>query len=170
MSTTVANITLVLVSLKKQLEEYLDANGWKKLYSVYLAHDPVLETKEIVSVQYPTRNQINLPLIVLDTGLIRGEIQQLGDGIGRDIVSLSIYVMAKDGIQFLTLSNLLRVKLEGWNINVKNYTSNIQTKLGTASLTQVDIVNTSSPNSDRVQERHSGIVNAVLEFDAESFL
>jgi len=163
---------LALYSVKEHLEIYLDGTEWRTHYSIALAIDPDLETKEIVLPKQftNTRNQIKLPLIVVKTGRTVGNLTELGDQEGRDVVSLSLFVMAIDSTQLITLGNLLRRRLNNRTIDVKNYTTSQKEKLDTAEISGVDFIDTSSPDSDRAYERFSGIVNGNLELNSSSFL
>lgn len=169
MAGYVDNIMLALLSIKEVLENYLNSQGWERKYSILLASDPKMQEIEIVEVA-KSRNQIGLPLIVIDTGLTLGRVTELGDEHGQDIVTLAFYVMTTDNVQLITLGNLIRRKIDTFQFNVLDYTTNRKTILGNAEITQVDLVNTSSPNSPRVHERHSAIINANLELNSKSLL
>ena len=78
MSKTIDNITLCIISLKQELESYLDANGWNRKYNMYLAGDEDLRGIEFVRKVTDTRKQVKLPVIILDTGYTRLDRQELG--------------------------------------------------------------------------------------------
>ena len=169
MAEQVDNITLALMSLKEVIDTFLDDQGWRNKYTTYLAHDPDLRAKEIV-LKATSRNQIGLPLIVFNTGFTRNKVEQIGDEYGRDVVSLSLHVMAVDAIQVLTLGTLLRRKLGGFTFSILNYTENRRAVLGTGELSRAEMVDISNVNADKVQDRHSAIINVTLELNAQRLL
>lgn len=169
MAEQIDNITLALVSLKELLASYLDAQGWRRKYTLYLAHDPKLRAQEIV-LEATERNQVGLPLIVLSTGYTRNKVVQIGDEYGRDVVSLSLHVMAVDAIELLTLGNLLRRKLEGYVFSILNYRTSLRTVLGKGELERAELIDISNVNADKVQDRHSAVINVTLELNSQSLL
>jgi len=162
------NITFAIVSLKEVIEAYLDSQGWKNKYSMYVSGDPALKGKEI-SLS-PGRNKVVLPLIILRSGFTRNQIEQLGDEYGRDVVSLSLHIMAVDSIQLLTLGNLLRRKLERFTFNVLNYKNSLKSSIGLGETYRAELVDISDPNSDRIQDQNSSLLNVTLELNSESFI
>lgn len=123
MSKIIDNITLGLISLKEELESYLDNNLWDGKYHLYLAGDDELRGKEIVMEVTDKRKHIGLPVIILETGLIRNEIEELGDSYGNDNVVISILIKGYDDNQSRTLGNLLRRKMTDLVFDVYDYRS-----------------------------------------------
>jgi len=163
------NITLALVSLKKELEEYLDGQRWKGLYRIYLYGDSFLSNRELVLKK--TKNlQIELPVLIIDTGTVRNEVQEMGDDSGRDVVVVSFILMAKEENQLRTLGNLVRRKVEGLVFSVKNYDSARREAVGTSELSDVILTDASNPNSDNIADRYVSVINTTLEMNADSFL
>ena len=101
---SIDNTTLAILSLKQTLKDHLDlkATGWKNKYNIFIGGDPDLREKEIV-LKARTSKQVGLPLIVIDDGSVRNEIQELGDNIGMDFTTISFIVIAADDNQRRTL-------------------------------------------------------------------
>lgn len=167
--SVVDNITFALVSLKKELEDYLDKQRWKRLYRIFIFGDSFLKNKEIV-LDKSSRNQIELPLIIIDTGSVRNEIQEIGSEFGRDSITLSLIVMAKEENQLRTLSNLIRRKVSNFSFDIKNYDSARRETLGTGEMSEVVMLDVSDPNANNVADRYVAVINSTLEIDAEAFV
>lgn len=166
---SVDNITLALISLKKELEDYLDDQNWKRLYQIFLYGDSFLKNRELV-LRKTNNNQIQLPVLIIDTGTVRNEIQEMGDDSGRDIVVVSLILMAKEENQLRTLGNLIRRKVEGLVFSIKNYDSARRETVGTGELVDVILTDASNPDSDNVADRYVVVINTTLEMNADSFL
>lgn len=171
MSTTVDNITLAILSLKQDLENYLDDNGWRRKYHIVLAGDPDLRRKEIVAdTNINTKTQIGLPLITLETGSIRNEVQELGNNSGQDIITVSLLIMCLDDNQLRTLGNLIRRRLTDFNFDVYDYRYPRRKLIGSASLSETILDNISDWDSDIITNRHVVLINTQLELAAEEFI
>lgn len=169
MSTSIDNITLALISLKNELEDYLDSNGWKRKYQIYLSGDDNLIGKEIVLNVKSTRIEIGLPLIVLETGFARNEIVELGNESGQDFVELTAILIARDAIQLITLGNVFRRKLDDLVYNIKDYSTNNKV-VGTAEIHDATMQNISNLASDHVADRHVAVITAELELTASDLI
>jgi hypothetical protein len=166
---SIDNITLALVSLKKELEDYLDDQGWKRLYQIYLYGDSYLKNREFV-LKKTSNSQIQLPVLIIDTGTVRNEIQEMGDESGRDVIVLSLILMAVEENQLRTLGNLIRRKVEDLVFDVKNYDSARREVLGTSELSDVILTDASNPDSSNIADRYVVVINITLEMNADSFL
>jgi hypothetical protein len=159
------NITLCLNSLKHELDTFLSGNEWKVF--VFLSLDTSLQKYEIVEKK-TKEGQIELPVVVIDFGNTRRQIEQLGDEYGRDYINISIYVTGKDPVQLLTLGNLIRRKIDALDFDVLDYTTFKKAVLGVARITDAEFMNISDPNADRIIDRYSGIITATLEIDSQA--
>ncbi len=162
------NITLSLESLKQELMTYFTNSGLKNV-TVFLSLDQSLEKYEIVETKTKP-NQIGLPVIVIDAGTTRRQIEQLGDEYGKDYISLSIYIIGQTPIQLVTIGNLIRRKVDTFTFDVLDFSTTRKRILGSATTTGAEFINISNPNTDKVTERYSGIINVTLEVDSESLL
>jgi len=167
---SVDNISLALLSLKKELEEYLDDQDWKRLYQIFLYGDSFLRNKEFVTKRPSKNDQVQLPVLIIDTGTVRNEIQEIGDESGRDVVVISLILMAVEENQLRTLGNLIRRKVENLVFSVKNYDSARRETLGSSELSDVVLIDASNPDSNNVADRYVVVINATLEMNADSFL
>lgn len=163
------NITLALLSLKKNIKDYLDTQNWSDYYNMFLYGDSYLNNKEIV-LKKSRNNQIELPIIIIDTGTIRDEPYELGSEYGRDLVTLMLITMAKDSMQLRTISNLIRRYLNDLVFDIYDYSSKSETQLDTGQITDVMLTDVSSPDSDNIADRYVTIINANLKLDAENFI
>lgn len=170
MSTIIDNITLTLVSLKQELEEYLDGNLWRNKYSIYIAGDPNLRGKELVKSVKSRQTEIALPVITLNTGLIQAETQELGDSYGMDVVFATVFIQAVDKNQQRTLSNVVRRKLNDLSFTVYDYTNPKKVSVGTINILDVSMDDISDINSDFISERYNSMVNLTLEIPAQDFI
>lgn len=168
MSTTVDNITLALVSLQNYLVEYLDANGWRNRYTISLAGDPKLRGKELSASA--RGNQIQLPLVTLETGQVRGEIEELGSENGRDKVVLSLVIVALDDNQLRTLGNAIRRKVDGLVYSLYDYTTSNKTLVGSGEITDAVFEDLSDWDSPNVATRHLGLINSLLDLPTDSLI
>jgi hypothetical protein len=162
------NITLALISLKQYLEGFLNEQGWKNKYSIFLRDDPFLQGKEIVEKVAVQSKEIGLPVVLLSTGMVKSNIIELGSHPGMDYIRLSIIVIAKDGIQLRTLSNLIRREVIGLNYSIYNYESKNEV-VGIGTLDDVNMIDISDYNSTSVASKYNSIINMTLELDANSF-
>lgn len=163
----VDNITLALLSLKKDLEDYLDDQGWRRKYSMFLFGDSGLKDKELV-LKRTQRNHVELPVIVLDTGTVRNDINELGTEFGQDLVTLTYIVIARESNQLRSLANLIRRRMNSRVFNIKNYSSPRLEKVGTGQLSDVFLTDVSDPDSNNIADRNTAVINMTLELNAES--
>uniref|UniRef100_A0A6M3IID1 Uncharacterized protein n=1 Tax=viral metagenome TaxID=1070528 RepID=A0A6M3IID1_9ZZZZ len=164
----VDNITLALISLKQYLEGFLNDQGWKGKYRVFLKDDPFLQGKEIVEKVTVQSKEIGLPIVLLSDSSAKSNIIELGSSPGMDYVRLSIVIIAKDGIQLRTLSNLLRREVNDLNYSIYNYESRNEV-VGIGSLNDVNMIDVSDYNSSSIASKYNSIINMTLELDANSF-
>lgn len=167
MAEIIDNIVLSLVSLKKELEDYFKDLKWD--VNIFLASDPQLSNLEIVA-NATQRNQIELPVVTIRTGLVRNDIEELGDDDGMDYITLSLYIMALNDVQVLTLGNNLRRKLDNFKFSIKDYSSNFRTVVGSGDIERVTYTDISDLNSNEISRRHNAVLNATLRMNAGSFL
>lgn len=165
----VDNITLALLSLKKDINDYLDSTDWKRLYSSFLFGDSGITGKELVAKR-TSRNQVELPVLILDTGAIRNEIDEIGTEHGRDFVTLTLIVVAKETNQLRTLANLLRRRMNTRVFSIHNFDSPRFEKVGTGQISDVLLTDVSDPNADNIADRHTAVINMTLELDAASLV
>ena len=154
MSKIIDNLTLALISLKQDVSSFLDANGWNRKYSLAVSGDENFEEKEIVLNVTNSRTQIELPLIVIQTGSGRNEIQELGDESGKDLFTISLLVICRNQVELITLGNVLRRKLTDYNFSVYDYRNPHHESLGTASLLDTVSDDLSNPDSDNFVDHH----------------
>jgi hypothetical protein len=170
MSTIVDNITLTLVSLKKELIDYLNDNAWENKYSIFHAGDESLRYKEIVKEVTEIRKQIALPVITLNTGFIRGETQEIGDIYGRDLIYTAILIQAVDINQLNTLSNIVRRKVNDLEFTVYDYTKAKKENVGTAIVSDVLLEDLSDFNSENIVDRYNSLINLTIEVTAQNLI
>lgn len=170
MADQIDNISFALISLKEVIENYLDAQGWKNKYSIYCYGDPALEGKELSINPGRSQNKIGLPLIIIRSGFTRNKVEQLGDEFGRDMVSLSLHILATDNNQLLTLGHLLRRKLDKLTFSILDYRTSRRVVLDTGETYRAEFIEISNPDSDKIQDRNSALLKATLELNSESFL
>jgi len=170
MSTTVDNITLALISLQEDIQTYLDDNKWKNQFNLALAGDDILRGKELVLKVTDRRRQIALPLITIETGMVRNLITELGDGSGEDVVTVTILVRAIDGNQLRTITNLLRRRLNDRQFTIYDYRSINRDNLGTAELMDAVSNDVSDWNADNLAERYVSLINVTLKVTAQEFI
>ena len=169
---TVDIITLALISLHKDVKDYLEDNGWNRKISVYLSGDPILRSKKVVTEVNDTRNEIGLPIVVIDTTMVRSELEELGAAAGRDYVTLSIVVVALDDMQLRSLANMLRRRLDNYAFTIYDYSgvNTTSTVLSTASIEDVVLTDISDWNSPDIVEHYSNVLNATMELSSSSFI
>lgn len=165
----VENITLALASLKEYIERFLNAAGWKGFFSIYMAGDPALFSRTLVLEASDRRKEIEIPVIVINTGNIRNEKQELGNSIGKDLITLSVITIARDEVQLNELSNLIRREIDGLTFDIYDYTNNSE-KVSTGIIENPVSTDVSDVNSDNVADRFNVITNCTLELDAASFI
>ena len=165
------NITLSLVSLKQYIEEYLDGEGWKDRYNIFLGGDPILRERKIVIEISDRRTQVSLPIIIIDTGLVRSEPNELGTEQNLDYVTLSIIILAIDDMQIRTLGNALRRKLQDLTFDINDYSSSKKpAKVSSGLIQNVVLTDISNWNSDNIAERYNVILNGTMELNSNSFI
>lgn len=165
----VDNLTLALLSLKNDINIYLDDQGWKRLYRSFLFGDSGITGKELVAKR-TKRNQVELPVLIIDTGLIRNEIDEIGTEHGKDFVTLTLIVIAKETNQLRTLANLLRRRMNTRVFDINNFESPRFEKVGTGVISDVFLTDVSDPNADNLGDRHVAVINATLELDAKNLV
>lgn len=165
----VDNITLALLSLKKDINDYLDSTDWKRHYLSFLFGDSGITGKELVANK-TRRNQVELPVLILDTGAIRNEIDEIGTEFGRDFVTLTLIVVAKESNQLRTLANLIRRRMNTRVFIINNFDSPRFEQVGTGQISDVLLTDVSDPNADNIADRHTAVINMTLELDAASLV
>lgn len=170
MSSLVANLMLALLSLKKELQEYLNDNSWNDNYTLFIAGDPTYVEKEVVSNVTNSRTQMSLPIITIEAGTVRNEVRELGNEYGTDLVTITFLICAEDMVQLISLGNLIRQKVNNMSFTIYDYHSSSANSVGTGLLTDPVLNDISNYGSDSLFERHVSLINTTLEFDAESFI
>ena len=166
---SIDNTTLAVLSLKQELRDHLDTNKWKYKYNLFIGGDPDLREKEIV-LKARNNRQISLPLIVIDDGSVRNEIQELGDSDGIDLTTISFIVIGADDNQRRTLSNVVRKKLNDLRFKVYDYTNPKRVSVGNAQLSDVISDDISDWNSSNLAERYVNLINTTMELTAENLV
>lgn len=162
------NISFALVSLKKLLVTYLNNQGWTNDYSIFLAGDKSLLTKEIVEGT-PDRNQIQMPVIIIDTGWVTNDPEELGSDSGKDVVTISIQVIAKDETQLRTLANVIRRYMHNTQYSVCDHRDGLDTVLDTAYTNDAMIIDISDVNSTALKARYVSVVEFEIVIDADNY-
>ena len=170
MSSIVDNVMLALISLRKELQTYLNENNWKNRYTLFIAGDPDYVDKEVVRKVTDKKRQIELPIITIESGNIRNEIRELGDGSGTDVITITFFVSATDQAQLITLANLIRRKVHDMTFTIYDYRGSNEVSVGTGLLDNAVLDDISNWNSDSLFERHVSLINTTLELPAESFV
>lgn len=168
MSKVVDNITLALLSLLDELQSYLDSNGWNNEYTIALAGDPKIWDKEIVSKK-TSSNQIQLPLITIQTGTVTTEPFEIG-GSSKDKVIVTVVVTAKDDNQLRTLSNLIRRKLTTLSFTISNYRLPSRPSVGTGEIDNVILDDASMWDAENIANRHVALIHMELQLDADELI
>jgi hypothetical protein len=167
------NVELSLLSLQDYLTTILDNNKVNGC-SIFIGGDDDLVNKQIVEKATDERVQIQLPIVILDTGTTRQEIQELGNAAGNDLVTLSIIVIAKNKVQLTSIGHLIRRTLNDLIFDIYDYTSNKRritaNRLGTAIISDVVSIDISDWESDNPAERYSYLINGTLEVSATTFV
>lgn len=169
MSTIIDNITLALMSLKRELEDYLKDNGWRYC-TIGIAGDDFLRGKEIVLKAEDKKKQIELPVITFETGPVRDAPLELGEDYSMDLVTISVNIQAADSNQLRTLSNLIRRKLSEYTFIVYDYRLPSRSAVGTALLTNTSLTDLSDWNQSNIALRHYSIVNTTMELTAQALI
>jgi len=167
------NINMALQSLKQNLSTYLDDNGWKKRYNLFIAGDNDLVGKEIVeniTNDMDKRKYVSLPLIVIEIGTIRNDAFEIGNSDGRDQIMTSIIIHAADEVQLIELSNFIRRKINDLSFNVYDFRYPKRELVGTAVLSDIVLTNLSDSNASHIAERNVNIINSTMDLDASNLI
>lgn len=169
MSTITDNLILALMSLQVEIKDYLKDSDWKTV-NVELAGDSSLDNKELVLKVTNSRTQIGLPIIVIEAGSIYNEEIEIGDDEGKDYVTLSLLITARNNDELVTLSNMIRRKLTDYVMTVYDYRYPKRSSVGTAVFTDTTSDDLSNWNSDDISTKHVSIVNTTMEINFASYL
>jgi hypothetical protein len=169
MSSTVDNITLTLLSLKKYIYDYLNDNKWRNKFSIFLAGDKNLINKTIVIYKTDMSNEISLPIITIDTGSIRSEPFELGAD-SHEYVTVAIGVMAKDDNELRTLSNFIRRKLDNLIFTIYDHTESHKPAVDTGLVEDPVLIDTSDLEAVNAVNRYSALISATIELNMSEFI
>ena len=170
MSTTIDNITLVLLSLKEALSTYLDDNKWRDQYKIFIGGDPILRNKELVEKVTDKRIQIPLPVIIIDAPIVRPTTLELGNVSGTDVLEITVIVLALDSNQLRTLGNTLRRKIDNLVFDIYNYSDGLHTDVGDGVLFDASYTDLSDWSAEVISERYNAIINVSMNVDSESLI
>lgn len=169
----VDNITLALMSLNYDLQSFLDANGWKNKYNMFLESSKEANNKVFVANVTDSRKEIGLPIVLIGTGIIFDRAIELGNNNGKDQIQLTLVVYAIDQIQVTTLANLIRRHLaENGFFSVFNFSSGVAkptTAVDIATLENIVLNDYSDRGSPNVAERFVNVINAIMEINSNSY-
>lgn len=162
MGSRITNLKLALMSLKANIEEYLDANSWEDHYSIYLAGEPMLDGKKFVSDVKDVGKELELPIIVFEDGAIFSQVDEIGTSDGYDHIELYAYVYAQNRDVLDVLSTLVRNKLNGLIFDIYNYFEGTDEIIGTGEIEDVVYHNVSNYDSTYEAEKHASILSTTL--------
>lgn len=170
MSTTLDNVTLALVSLKQSILTYLDSNGWRGRYNIFIESDDSIRRKVVVEKVTDPNKEIALPILVIELSSIRNEVTELGNSSGNDVIYCGIVVKALDYNQKVVLGNTIRRYLNDLQYPIYDTRVPILKQIGNGFCTDPVLDDISDVNSDNFSERFAVLINFTLELNAQQLI
>ena len=170
MSTTLDNVTLALISLKQSILTYLDSNGWRGKYNIFLENDETIRRKVVVAKVTDPNKEIALPIMVIELSSVSNTIVELGNSLGNDVIYMVLVVKALDYNQKIVLGNTVRRYLTDLDFVIYDTRVPNLIEIGRGFCSDPRLDDISDENSDALSERNVVMINFTLEINAQQLI